>query len=332
VVEYDPRLKRNHLMSLAWHRTIPGIAAMSPLLRFAPDEVGDLGATVLGVDPASLARVTWWRADFADRPLPALLRELHGTAALVSPSFLARTGLRQGDSFAIPVPGGGPPLQAVVAGGVRYFPTLDPTTSPFVLVNLWTLIAASHSPGPGELWIRAAPDRSVLARIVSRLRAAPRHVFDDTSVGAPAGSDDPLQAGIYGIVSLGFLGTLALAVLALLTYAVLAFVQRGPELAVIRTLGLTTRQTVGLLLGEQLVLVAWGAGAGAMGGTLASLLFIGYLPLTNSTVPPYVPYVPPAALLNFAGLVGAVFVALLLLESWSLRRLRLARLLRLGER
>jgi putative ABC transport system permease protein len=331
VVEYDPRLKRDHLMSLSWHRAIPGIAAMSPLLRFEPDETGDAGATVLGVDPASLGSVAWWRPDFAAQPLSSLLQRLHGPAALVSPNFLAQSGLRQGDHFSLSFPGGAPPMSAVVVGEVRYFPTLDPGVAPFILVNLDTLLRASRSPGPGELWIKTAAAPAVIGGIVARIRTAPRHVFDFTSLDQVSSSGDPLRAGLYGIVSLGFLGALALCILSLLVYAGLALIQRAAELAVVRTLGLSMPGAVGLLVGEQSVLIAWGAGAGVVSAALATLLFVPYLPLAQSVLPPFVAHVSPAALRDFAVLLLGIFTGVILVETWSLRRAGLARTLRLGQ-
>jgi len=227
---------------------------------------------------------------------------------------------------------GGQPVRAVIAGQARYFPTLDPTITPFVLLNLATLARASGSPGPGELWIKAVADPGVVADILRRIRAAPRNVFDSDSLRRPVSSAaDPLQAGLYGIVSLGFLSALGLAVVGLLIYAGLALIQRGPELAVVRTLGLSAAQVLGLLMGEQVVLVAWGLLAGGVSGTLAALLFIPYLPLARATLPPFVGALPATALADFMALVATVLVLVVLAELWSLRRVRLAQVLRLGQ-
>ncbi len=114
-------------------------------------------------------------------------------------------------------------------------------------------------------------------------------------------------------------------------YAYLTLQQRLVEFAIVRALGLSARQLQGLLLCEQVVVLAAGVCGGVVTGVLATRLFLPYLPITVDTMPPFVIVLPWLVVGRFILTVLAVSMVVLGLHGGALLRLRLGRVLRLGE-
>lgn len=339
LVEYNVGRKTWETLPLAAHQSLPGVSAASPALRFESSGTdtnttdNGTGVNVLGVDPATAVHVMWFRADFATQPFAQLMSVLARAAdnAIVSDTFLSATGLHRGDAFAVTLSTGAV-VRCRVAAVAHYFPTLDPRALPFVVTNLTYLERVSRSPRPSEMWLATATNQGVMDRILSTTRTWPRRVLAyEGLTPAFVARDEPLTAGIYGVVSIGFAIAVALLLLSLVVYAYLTLQQRLVEFAIVRTLGLSARQLQGLLLCEQLVLLAAGVCGGVITGVLATRLFLPYLPITVDTMPPFVIVLPWLVVSKFVLTVLGVSLVVLGLHGGALLRLRLGRVLRLGE-
>jgi putative ABC transport system permease protein len=340
----EPRAFAPLTMPVSWHLALPGVQAASPALRY--DSSGgavnatDSGVTVnvLGIDPGTAARVIWFRPDFAAEPLATLLGHLAtpGPNAIVSRTFLAKTGLHAGDSFDVTL-SDNHTVHAVVAAVASYFPSLDPSDNgaPFVVMNLQHLVAAAHRHGPSEMWLKTADSQAAVDRVVAAAHARPStlgQILDYSGVAPPfSPNDNPLQAGIYGVVSIGFLIAGLLSLLGFVTYAHLSLQRRLSDFAVVRALGLSRAGLRWLLLCEQLFLLGGGILGGIAAGVLTTVLFLPYMPIAQSTMPPYLVVVPWSAVEGFVLAVLAVFAIVLSLHIWTLLRANLGRVLRLGE-
>ncbi|HLJ82138.1 MAG TPA: FtsX-like permease family protein, partial [Ktedonobacterales bacterium] len=59
---------------------LPGVEAATPIVRSPAKATPDLGngtVGMLGIDPATFARVAYWRSDYANQSLPSLLDQMH---------------------------------------------------------------------------------------------------------------------------------------------------------------------------------------------------------------------------------------------------------------
>lgn len=336
---------------VAWHQALPGAQGVSPALRLeSGDPCGGSAAgqdntteggdpvSVLGVDPTTAASAFWFRADFAPESWATMLSYLSrsGPRALVSRTFLAKTGLHQGDAFTIGLTTGAT-LHATVAAVADYFPTLDPTATgkPFVVTNLNYLVRASGRPGPNEMWIKTAESPSAVSSLLTAAHQRPStlsQIIPYSGVSAPfSAADNPFQAGIYGVVSLGFLMAIVLSLLGFFAYAYLSLQRRLPEFAIVRALGLSAGGLRWLLLCEQFFVLGAGILGGIVAGVLTTVLFLPYLPIAQNTVPPYLVIVPWTTVETFAGAVLLVFVLVLSAHASMVLRASLGRVLRLGE-
>ncbi len=339
--EFDSDINAFQTYPLAWHLQQPGVQAASLALRLdstnsASNTSGNGSVTVnmLGIDPATLQHVIWFRTDFASEPLSTLLAHVGDPSlgnAIVSDNFLTQSGLHMGDSFVI-MTSSGKTIRGKVAAHVAYFPSMDPTQNPFVIFNVTYLDNAVHGHGPSEAWIKTTPDAAAVASMLTHFRAAlPREIFAFQGAPAPfSAADDPLRAGIYGVSSVGFLIAMLMALLGLLTYAVLSMQSRLQEFAIVRALGLSPLQLRWLLLDEHLFMVGAGMIGGLVSGVLLSRLFLPYLPIATSIMPPFLIIIPWPAVIEFFAIVLIVFILELAVYAWMLLRLQLGRVLRLG--
>jgi putative ABC transport system permease protein len=288
---------------------------------------------VLGIDPATARGVIWYRPDFADRPLGQLLTVIArpGPNAIVSDTFLSATGLHVGDAVDVTLYTNRM-VHLRVAAVAHFFATLDPNDNPFMVTNLTYLEKASKSPGPSEVWLATDHNQGVVARLVDQARQWPRRILDyEGLASAFSAQDEPLTAGIYGVVSVGFLIAVALALLGFFAYAYLSLQRRLSEFAIVRALGLSSGQLRLLLLCEQFFVVGAGILGGIAAGVLTTKLFLPYMPFATNTVPPFLVVMPWVAVAEFIAAVLVVFLVVLSGHVYMLLRLQLGRVLRLGE-
>jgi len=340
LLEYDDLLKKWHTMPLADHLKLPGVHAATPALRF--ESIGNVTNTasdgtnvnVLGVDPTTAKSVMWFRPDFADQSFDALLRVVAQPTpnAIVSDSFLAATGLHRGDSFDVTL-STNKTVHLRVAASAHYFPTLDPKEIPFVVTNIEYLQTASKNPFPSEVWMTTDHNQGVVDRLVDAARGSfPRRIIDYQGITPVfSAQDQPLTAGIYGVVSVGFLIAIGLALLGFFAYAYLSLQRRLSEFAIVRALGLSSGQLRWLLLFEQFFLLGAGILGGIVAGVLTTRLFLPYLPIASNTMPPFLIVMPWLAVGEFILATLIVFSLVLSVHVYMLLRLQLGRVLRLGE-
>jgi putative ABC transport system permease protein len=262
-----------------------GLAGRSSLEVFAPGEAGfDPAAVeslrqVPGVRAAlpeiqATGGIPSWRSSAAvvvrafrpgDGPSPT------HNEVLVPDELLEAHGLRLGGRLRLWGPAGQgdfpiarlPPDAARKVGGGFVAVSLSTAQHLFGLsdqINLVRLVLADGADAPT---VRAA----VAARLPPGL-----------SVRDPAGRAD-ITRGLRAAAAYGLTGLTAVA-LAAAGYIVFGLAQlnllaRRPELAVLRTLGASTRQVRGLLLRHALVLGFCGGIGGALGGALLARLFLG---------------------------------------------------------
>lgn len=271
-------------------------------------------------------------ADGGSRRQPAV-------PGVVTAALAGTAKLSVGSTVTLDTVDGAQPVK--VAGIVRALPSLPPDR-PGVLVDLPTAAelrtangtAGPESVRPGEWWASARGGRTGPA---ARAMAAHRdwgEVAADRAALRDRLRDAPLGAALQGALMLGFAAALAFAVIAFVVNAAVAVRERAREFAVLRTLGVRTRQLAGMLAVEQAFLVALGIAGGLALGLVVARLVVPDTVLSVQAAPPY----PPADLVvrwpvvaAMAAGVAAVLGLVLALVIRTLRRRGLAADLRAGE-
>lgn len=351
---------------------LPGVTAVTPLYRTAANiTVEDQGQVVdtVGIDPASFGRVaqTSWRADYADQPLAQLLDEMRAhtvaTAAagqkehpiwvLIDDTTRATLHLTPGSQFSgIPFEANVDPIWFVAGAIVHHFPTLykrygQNRSTGFIIANQQDLIAGlqhvsgSSVFGPTEYWLRTTNDSA-------ETRQREQQLTTNTSLYAETVTDrraltsrvlnDPLNAGMSGLLLAGAILAAILAVLSCLAQSSMSASQRVTLFAILRTLGMTRRQVRTLLLSEQGVVYLFGALAGSVLGVALATAILPFLQFGDSAQdratlgqPPYILSFDSHHVALFYATLLVSFIAALIAGSLIALRAGMGKALRIGE-
>lgn len=255
---------------------------------------------------------------------------------IVSSELADELGLGVGDEIPLDLPG--LDGRGVITGTVSDFPTIDPQDGEPIVLDYQTYMAARYRPGisipsPDEVWLSVA-DVS-LAAATAQLAEAP---FTGAGVVSRAEQQatyesDPVARGTIGSLFLGFVATAVLTGVGFAVNAAVSARERLAEFALLRAAGLSSRQLVGWLSLENVVLVGFGLLAGT---ALGSLLIWLILPLTalaqdaTAAVPAVIVVYPWRTVLWFElGVVMVLMVAVAVLSA-VLKRSGLEAILRVG--
>jgi putative ABC transport system permease protein len=342
---------------------MPGVQGVTSVFRSdAHSQDSALIIGTLAIDPATFAGASNWRDDYATQPLDTLLREMaahaqganagdtdHPIWTLVSSTFADSHHLRPGDRFQRNPSEAPGQLDFIVGAVVTQFPTMyDTYPDGYMIVPIGDYFAAIANPNigagsgqqPNEYWLRTTADTHAAAARTKALGDAALAVTSVTSRRAlqTQYQEDPLTAGMTGLLLIGALAAAALAILGAIAQSALTARQRTQQFAILRTLGMSGGQLVRMLLSEQTIVYCFGLLGGTALGLALSSATLPYLQFSSSIIDPdqanipsylFVFNTPGAAL--FYGALAVAFLLSLLLAARVAATVGLGRTLRLGE-
>ncbi len=292
-------------------------------------------AILLAIDRSSFPQVAWWRPDFADKPLGALMNALGAdpSAVIVSRKLLQKYGYKLGDQINLGLREVEIPFY--ITEVVDYFPTLYPGKELFIIANIDYLRDWARIDGYG-VWMNVSPDRPT-ADIISDIRKHQLEIYNirDSRIELTVNRLDPQLTGMFGMLSIGFIVAGLLTVLGFFLYSYLSFQKRIVQMGILRAMGLSARQLFAMLMAEQLYLIVLGVLSGIALGLLAGSLYIPFLQFgvkaEGDITPPFIVATPWGEFGRIFMVIGAMVLAGLVFISFMLRRLQLFRAVKLGE-
>jgi putative ABC transport system permease protein len=228
----------------------------------------------------------------------------------------------------------------VIVGEFDYFPTWYPETPEkvdnYLLVgNLDYLYTEAGGQYPYDVWLHTAfdVDDEAVVKEIRRMRISVEE-WETSSQTIAEAQQRPERQGLFGMLSVGFLATAVITVLGFLLYALLSFRQRFIELGVMRAIGLSRLQMIGLLAWELILLILPGGVVGTFLGVGVSRFFIPHLQVGTdafSRVPPFIVQIPWSTISQIYLLFGLLFLTALVGLVISLLRMQIFRAIKLGE-
>ena len=320
------------------HYGLPGVAHAARV-RTQEVEVGAGGkrlgkGQLVAVDPADFGRVSWFRRDLAPHHLNQYLNLLGGVpdGVLVSSAFLGENRLKTGDRITLTVRDR--EVSLVVLATVDYWPAVYPQDGPFFITHL-DLVESELGIAPYRIWLKMDPGASV-GPLVDTLRER-RIILSkvaDTRSQLIMARRDPQFGGLLGSLTSGFLLAAALTVLGFLLYASLSARARTLQFGVLRAIGLSAPQLMGMVALEQLLAVAAGVAVGTGLGQAAAHLFIPFMQQgagAQSQTPPFAVVTDPVDGLRLYVVLTVMLLLGLAGLMWALARLRVHEAIKLGE-
>jgi putative ABC transport system permease protein len=148
------------------------------------------------------------------------------------------------------------------------------------------------------------------------------------------GRTDPQRTGLFGILTVGFAVAALLTVLGFFLYSFLSFEKRLLQMGILRAMGLSIRQLFGLLIFEQVYLIALGLVFGTGLGIAAGNLFIPFLQVSSDAkgrTPPFVIETAWTDIGRIYVVLGLMLVIGLVSTIWLISRMKLYQTVKLGE-
>jgi ABC-type antimicrobial peptide transport system permease subunit len=273
----------------------------------------------------------------------------HPIWALINTTLANTMHLRSGDRFQRYSTSGTGQITFVVGGIVSEFPTLyDVSSGFFMVVPVGDYLTAILNPAVGagvdahvsEYWLRVTSDAQAARARAQALGDPALSVTAITSRRALLRQyeEDPLTAGMTGLLLVGALTAAALAILGAIAQSALTARQRTQQFAVLRTLGMSGGQLARMLLSEQMIVYFFGLLGGTALGLALSTATLPYLQFSSAIsapdqagIPSYLFVFNVSGAAFFYGALVVAFLVSLLLASRVAATIGLGRALRLGE-
>ncbi|HKP19325.1 MAG TPA: ABC transporter permease, partial [Gaiellaceae bacterium] len=317
-----------------WQGETTGLRAAYRAPRVGPAEVGSGRVAVpLQTGQRTLFGGPVVSTDFFIRPGRDVLPQ--ALPVLASTTFLRAAGATVGQTLQLSL--SQTTMTVSITGSFRHFPTLDPSV-PAVIADLPTYLARSFHDGatvvqPDHWWLALGPAGAGAA---NRLRAPPWSSIEVTSVAERERAllDDPVALGVIGALALGFVVAAAFAGLGFAVSAAASARTRTLEFAVMRALGLRTRELSGWIVLEHALMVAFSVAGGTALGLAVSWLVLPYVSLGAAgaaPVPPVRVEMPWTTVLWLELGMLAALAAIAAAQVRLVRRLRPAPALRRSE-
>ena len=300
-----------------------------------PGEGGTEKLSAYGVDPIDFAQTIWWRDDFSDVPLNALMNSLamDERALLADRAFFQdRLLLRIGDPVRFNLAQN--EIEFFIAGWIDSFPTHYPDDGPFVVTNV-DFIHRNFGESPWDIVATLRPGATA-QDVGNRLRRE-ADIIIMGSTGSQAEimetRNDATQTGTFGILSIGFMISTVLTLLGFLMYSFLSFRRRLQEFGILRAMGLSVRQMIALFVFENGFLIFLGTVVGTILGIVTGAMFIPFLQLSAdqlANTPAFIVETAWDDIGRIFMLFGAVLVLSFPVSVWMLRRIKIHEAMKFG--
>jgi putative ABC transport system permease protein len=308
-------------------------------------------ATLIGIDSDEFGRTSWFPDHLLDYPFYDYLNLLaaDSRAVLISRTLAEQRGLKTGDTLNV----GWENISSqafVIFGIIDYFPTFNPNppvgsidaseedakaNAPMLIVGNLSRIQFQLALEPYEVWVKMKPGAStpVFYESIEELELPLTNVVN-TKEELTRAKNDPFLLALNGILTLGFIISIVVSFVGFLLYWILSLKGRTLQNGIMRAIGLSLRQLIGMLALEQLLTSGVAILIGVMVGNIASRLFVPNFQIAfnpSSLVPPFKVMFEMSDFIRLYSIVCIMLLLGLGILSYMLSRIRVHQALKLGE-
>ena len=308
-----------------------------------------------------IMRLRWAAAQLNEFRGISSEQAIENIPVLASETLLDKIGARVGETIGVSIDNERTSLDIV--GIIDYFPTLNPEESSFVIMDYeaaHNLVNARRHTGeriPNEAWLKTEAgtpsieelelmkDEADGARLrytatssvqrnveLLRLRSGP--INDRLSLLAGVSVDPLVSEGWRALLGVAFVTVLIVSAIGFVVHTRVAFRRRLAEFALLRTIGLSMRQLLLLILLEQLIVVGVAVAIGIFMGTRLGDTIIPYLARSGqdaNVVPPMTLEIYWTGFATTFGLLAIVFAIVITISLISVYNMAIHRVMRMGE-
>ena len=290
--------------------------------------------SVMGVDRAEIAAVTYYREDYAPNDFALVFNKLAGnrTGIIVNRQTAEENNLALGQELELQINALNEwyDLRVPVVDVFDFFPTLNPTDGFVAITNIDPLFEAVGTDLPFNIWLGIEPGYDP-QDVINNIREIgfPILSWEATETAIQAAQSDPSRQGVLGFLSVGFVASITLTLISAIIQSIAAFRTQAVQLGSLRAMGLGSLSVaVYMILLQSLVSLA-GIASGTSIGFATTLLYLPVLDFSGG-LPPYLVRVSWEEILIVYGIFAAILFAVTLLTSLMLSREQLASVVKLG--
>ena len=263
---------------------------------------------------------------------------------LVSSSFRDEKGYSVGDILSYS-DSGGSTLHGVIYGFVDYWPTFAPrtvsltstgesveTTNYLIVANL-SQLQASLGIRPYQIWMKMENSSQPVYDFAKKMGIR-FSVFRDTSADLIALKNEPVFQGTNGVLTADFIIVLLLCMVGFLIYWILSIRSRELQFGIFRAIGLSMREIITMLIGEQLLISGSSILIGIATGILSAKLYLPLIQIAYSAADQVLPIEMIANsgdAVRLFSVIAAMIVCCMAILAWLISKIRIAQALKLGE-
>lgn len=305
------------------------------------------GVRLMGIHTKEFGETAW----FDESLLPVHWYEYlnaisqNPEAVLLSENFESDYGYRLGDAISFRNNDGGS-MRGIVYGFVPYWPTYGRVTSVrgsdgvwreqdgYLIVANLSQVQSAFGVTPYEVWLRTdgGSTQFIYDYIASSGKAL--RSFRDANAEIIEQKRDAVMQGTNGILTVGFIVVLVLCTVGFLIYWILSIRQRALQMGIFRAMGMTIREILTMLINEQVWISGLSIAAGAGVGWAAAQLYVPLIQIAYAASDQLIPLrIVMSGADNFKlfAVVGLVMGVCLCILAGIVRRMQVARALKLGE-
>ncbi len=260
--------------------------------------------SVMGIIPNEFGKTAWFRTDLLPYHWYQYLNIMTDTpsAVLVSKAFKEKLNLEDGDVISVVWPNvdsnnSSSSITGIILAFIDYWPTLNPNkkignvqTPYFVVANL-DYMQSLNLVEPYQVWLKKKPGitfNDVMNEITDKKITI--DLIKDSSQEKIIKRNDPMLQGTNGSLTLSFIVIIIITILGFLIYWILSIKKRILQFGIFRAIGLTSREIIGMICCEQLLITGSSIFAGIALGNITSKIFVPLFQMiynSEQQVPPF---------------------------------------------
>ncbi|GAA0137795.1 hypothetical protein YSY43_46360 [Paenibacillus sp. YSY-4.3] len=337
---------------------LPGVESAAKVFvkEQADFQVGEArgSAKLIGIDTDDFGHTTWFQDLLLSNSLNEHLNVIAGDsrAIIISRTLAEQKQAKVGDTIWIGWTGVDQ-QPFIVYSIVDYFPTFNPNPAvrsedksssqaeednrdaPMLIVGHLSRIQLQLALEPYEVWLKMDADTST-ADFYTAIEQAKLNIVDihNTRQELIKAKNDPFLMAVNGILTLGFLNSILITFVGFLLYWILSLRGRVLQNGVMRALGVSLRQLVGMLVIEQVLTSGTAIMIGIWVGNITSRLFVPNFQIAfnpGTLVPPFRVVFEHTDFIRIYIVIGIMLAIGLAILGYMLSRIRIHQALKLGE-
>lgn len=293
-----------------------------------------VGFKLMGIIPHEFGEVAW----FDERLLPFHWYEYlnmmseNPNVVYVSTSLKEKLDIMEGDSVKLKW-GNGLYVNFVVYGFIDYWPAYIPNDGGLIVANL-DYMNANMPVEPYEVWIKKEADSTEKLYKGIEDKKLPVTEIKDRNQEIIKFKNDPMIQGNNGALTLAFISSMVIAALGFFIYWILSIKSRILQFGILQALGMSLKEVVIMLLGEQILITGTAIGMGILVGNINSKVFMPLMKIVTDTKEQFLP--PPIIsfgndYMKMALLFGTVILGIIVLLGIYISHIKMDQAIKLGE-